>query len=56
MKKYLVAAVTLAAVLLATSAQATSEKKRTLAACTAALAKQNLKPASAPDFDLQQTW
>ncbi|MBZ9602026.1 hypothetical protein [Phyllobacterium chamaecytisi] len=47
MKKYLIAAVPLAAVLLATSAQASSEKNRTLAACTAALAKQNLKPASA---------
>ncbi|CAN7413592.1 hypothetical protein LJR231_002638 [Phyllobacterium sp. LjRoot231] len=48
MKKYLVAAVPLVAVLLVTSAQASSEKKRTLAACTAALAKQNLKPVSAP--------
>ncbi|UXN59088.1 hypothetical protein [Phyllobacterium zundukense] len=47
MKKYLIAAVPLAAVLLVTNAQASSEKKRTLAACTAALAKQNLKPASA---------
>ncbi len=48
MKKYLIAAVPLVAVLLVTSAQASSEKKRTLAACAAALAKQNLKPSTAP--------
>ncbi|MDR6635739.1 hypothetical protein J2X72_004553 [Phyllobacterium sp. 1468] len=48
MKKYLITAVPLAAIFLVTSAQASSEKKRTLAACTAALAKQNLRPTSVP--------
>ena len=48
MRKCPVVVLALCTALISVSAQAASEKQRSVVACTAALAKKNLKPVSAP--------